>query len=950
MLAASKAAGAAAAGAAAAGVEVSSAGGHPHGGVTVVGFSDLPSGPPAATRGSALAAAARSFAAGQGDGAAPAAAAAAPAARAAAARKPAAAASRNSSDKGDSSPGDAPPPVPTPRPIPADHTLEVADRAVMRPLPGETVQAVVVRLLTAEVMHDVARASGAIARAARGDDGRGGEAAGGDESSGGGGKAAAAAAGVAAAALDTGGGGAHASESVMRTRFHLTPAFLRIAAARLGMCSSKREVLAAAARLRLCATIDAALLELFAAMEAEAPLAIEALCLLRVSAVGLQVSAAGRGDAPAAARVASYPRAPPTQEPEIVDMLGGSPAPVPQSEHRRPPLLHDLALQSAIQVRECARVGRINATRSPSPPPPPLMQVQVGSLSTSSGDAAQIAASKLYRHALVAAMNNLTAAQHTQSLSSAKRLAPPGYGSADNAAEDASTPAAAPAPTRGYKVPIPPPASLLPPVVAQAPRSSVPFDPRSWSAARRVLLASCVVRARGLWGIDSAAVAAAVDRWLLPTHAQRTLYLQARRAAIPRAPTPHLVLHVPPTPLFCSTSPRTSGLRRRGCASQRSSSPRSRASWTPRARSTRRSPSCVGGEGRRSLSTAPLEPHHPAPPFPLADAPGQLHCGPRPRRLRDRPLRPRPGGHAHAHGGGGGRRGRVGVQGRSPRRGHARRAGRVGRDGRRRGVRGRGGGRRLGRRRPEQRRSGLTMGGEDCPAMTTTSDNASPPLPARPQRAVITAALATGQPEVLRAVGIAHAHTLAERHPSYMLLSGYPVRAARPLPPPALAGAPPLRRPQAHAVMPVHEASLTASLLTATTDLRFVMWTAAAGGRRGRMALVKGLLNTYRSAVAVTTVCPATVVPRPPLLVTPFPPPIVQPGPPRVLRGLQRHLRLQPRAAVPPPPRLLRRPLCAPRGDGGARRRGRRRGGPVARHPWRCARGALARARQPRRL
>ena len=45
------------------------------------------------------------------------------------------------------------------------------------------------------------------------------------------------------------------------------------------------------------------------------------------------------------------------------------------------------------------------------------------------------------------------------------------------------------------------------------------------------------------------------------------------------------------------------------------------------------------------------------------------------------------------------------------------------------------------------------------------------------QRAVITAALATAQPEALRSVAIAHAHTLAERRPSFMLLSGYPVSA-----------------------------------------------------------------------------------------------------------------------------------------------------------------------------
>jgi len=38
------------------------------------------------------------------------------------------------------------------------------------------------------------------------------------------------------------------------------------------------------------------------------------------------------------------------QEPELVDMLG-APRAHPQSEHRRPPLLHDLALQSTVQVQ-----------------------------------------------------------------------------------------------------------------------------------------------------------------------------------------------------------------------------------------------------------------------------------------------------------------------------------------------------------------------------------------------------------------------------------------------------------------------------------------------------------------------------------------------------------------------------------------------------------------------
>jgi hypothetical protein len=52
-----------------------------------------------------------------------------------------------------------------PVPIPADNTLEVADRALLRPLPGETMQGILLRLLTSEVVHDVARATVALARA-----------------------------------------------------------------------------------------------------------------------------------------------------------------------------------------------------------------------------------------------------------------------------------------------------------------------------------------------------------------------------------------------------------------------------------------------------------------------------------------------------------------------------------------------------------------------------------------------------------------------------------------------------------------------------------------------------------------------------------------------------------------------------------------------------------------
>ena len=186
-----------------------------------------------------------------------------------------------------------------------------------------------------------------------------------------------------------------------------------------------------------------------------------------------------------------------------MDILGGNPAPIPQSEHRRPPMLHDIALQSTIQV-------------------------QVGTMS-SGGEASQVAAKKLYRHSLVAAMNNLVLSQHAQTLACSKKL---GLGVPQEGGESSS---AAPPPVvlpRGQKVPGPPPAHLLPHVMTIPPKSSAPFDPRSWSAARRVLLSSCVVRSRSLWCIDSVTVTSVIDQWLLPTYAQRAVYLQVRSTMI----------------------------------------------------------------------------------------------------------------------------------------------------------------------------------------------------------------------------------------------------------------------------------------------------------------------------------------------------------------------------------------------------------------------------------
>jgi hypothetical protein len=271
------------------------------------------------------------------------------------------------------------------------------------------------------------------------------------------------------------------------------------------------QVLAAAARLRLCSTLDAAALELLTAMEAECPLAIEALCLLRVATVGLQ-------------------------EPELIDILGGSPTPLPQSEHRRPPLLHDVALQSTLQVQAAAGGG--------------AQQNSVVAAATT----------KSYRQALTAAINNLAVAQYnmaaaqgrkgaaSQAIASAAASFSAFGGPQDPSSNGDGTQqqqqgdgggaptvavAGTAAPTVGRgKVPPPPPSHLLPPALATAPKSSVPFEHRSWSAARRLLLASCVVRARGLWSIDSTAVRSAIDRWLLPSLAQRCVYVQVRSGGL----------------------------------------------------------------------------------------------------------------------------------------------------------------------------------------------------------------------------------------------------------------------------------------------------------------------------------------------------------------------------------------------------------------------------------
>jgi hypothetical protein len=73
---------------------------------------------------------------------------------------------------------------------------------------------------------------------------------------------------------------------------------------------------------------------------------------------------------------------------------------------------------------------------------------------------------------------------------------------------------------------LPPHPLLLPKVLITPPRTSPLFTPRAWSAARRALLSCCVLRSRGLWTLDSATVRTAVDRWLLPSRAQRLVYVQ----------------------------------------------------------------------------------------------------------------------------------------------------------------------------------------------------------------------------------------------------------------------------------------------------------------------------------------------------------------------------------------------------------------------------------------
>ena len=253
-------------------------------------------------------------------------------------------------------------------------------------------------------------------------------------------------------------------------------------------------------------------------------------------------------------------------------MLGGSPVPIPQSEHRRPPMLHDVSMQSSVQV-------------------------QVGALAAG-GEAAQAAATKLYRHSLVAAMNNLGAAQHAQAVASSKRAAS-GYGGAADGGEgadagDAATAAAAAAaaaPVRGHKVPPPPPAHLLPPSSPspRAPPCPSTLAPGPQPAASSSRPVSC---ARG----DSGASIPRRSRRQLtagssprPRSGRCTSRWGGGRGGGPRVWLCLQRLIDVVLPPHRSTSRRTSGWRRPACASPRSCCPRSRGCWTPPAASTPRS-------------------------------------------------------------------------------------------------------------------------------------------------------------------------------------------------------------------------------------------------------------------------------------------------------------------------------------------------------------------------
>lgn len=375
--------------------------------------------------------------------------------------------------------------------IPPSGPLEAADRAAVAPQPCDSLLEAVVRILTAEVATDRDASAPGAPGASTGRLDTLGEA-------------------VGTARSDTthgsegdhdgllqpfggrgfGGGGTtsiHGSSSGLDLRAALhraadtnallqLPQFLRIAAARVALCFTAEDALSAAARMRRCTSLDEAVRELLAALEAEHPLAIEVLCLLRVSARGLQ-------------------------EQELVDILGGGARPLPPSAHVRPPLLHDRALQSMLGVH----TGQANVSRG-------------------------------YRQALATALTHAAAVEQAQLLERA------GGRSAAAAAAASASAGGAGGPGDGLLAPDsdsegptgaalgraggPLPPWALPPAWPLPPRTCPVFNPRAWSDARRALLSCCVVRARGLWNIDGGAIRSAVDRWLLPSRAQRVVYLQ----------------------------------------------------------------------------------------------------------------------------------------------------------------------------------------------------------------------------------------------------------------------------------------------------------------------------------------------------------------------------------------------------------------------------------------
>jgi len=87
--------------------------------------------------------------------------------------------------------------------------------------------------------------------------------------------------------VNTGGGDDDAEAEPPQVRLH-TPSYLRIAIARLLLCSTPGQALSVAARMRGIPDGRLQLLHVLEVVEAAYPIAIDALCLLGVSERGLQ--------------------------------------------------------------------------------------------------------------------------------------------------------------------------------------------------------------------------------------------------------------------------------------------------------------------------------------------------------------------------------------------------------------------------------------------------------------------------------------------------------------------------------------------------------------------------------------------------------------------------------------------------------------------------------------